>query len=395
MKKEKLDKYIITIDDETSEEELGIDQIAFVKNPAIKVKGFAFSSQKQEKMKFADEPKMRVVAPIMIPGDVYRNEDGYEYEVVFTEREIEEIYKKFMQQLSSNSGVFNKEHSKEQVPAYILEAILVDTESKAKFIKDEYKFEVPVGSVVIVAQITDEEYFKDIVDNERTAFSIEGFLSLIDEDLGDIIDNIKKEQMKKQEFNLPDGEWMIDGKIYVVKDGDIKEIKEPESNEEAPKGEVEAADMPKDEKPEAEVEAADMPKEDAPKEEVKAEDMPKEDEPKVEAAEDMPKDEEPKAEVAAEDMPKDEEPKAEVAAEDMPKDEEPKAEDAPMEDEKIAEMVDKKVEEKLSGITEMIADLKMKLEDINSKEEEDEKIEMSAHERKVKKALAFHQAFGK
>ncbi len=54
--------YKITIDPEYSDgEDLGIEQIAFTSNPAIKVKGMAFSQE--VKMLFADDLKYRVTAP--------------------------------------------------------------------------------------------------------------------------------------------------------------------------------------------------------------------------------------------------------------------------------------------------------------------------------------------
>jgi len=61
--------YKITIDPEYSDgEDLGIEQIAFTSNPAIKVKGMAFSQE--VKMLFADDLKYRVTAPAMIPMEI-------------------------------------------------------------------------------------------------------------------------------------------------------------------------------------------------------------------------------------------------------------------------------------------------------------------------------------
>jgi hypothetical protein len=85
--------YKITIDPEYSEgNELGIEQVAFTSKPAVKIKGMAFNSQ--QIFQFQDEPKMRIVAPAMIPMEIYRNDDGEEYFVEFTEQEIEQIFSK-------------------------------------------------------------------------------------------------------------------------------------------------------------------------------------------------------------------------------------------------------------------------------------------------------------
>lgn len=210
--KEELPLYKITIDEEYSEgEDLGIDMIAFTSKPAVMVKGMAFKAV--ENFFFKDEPKMRIVAPAMIPMNIYRNDEGEEYYVQFTEQEIENIYSKFMQDLN-NQNLFNLEHTENKVPAYILEAWLVDNPKEDKSFST-YGIEVPKGTLMLTAQITDKEYYQKLVDKDQVGFSIEGFLGLK-----------LSNQLNKFSMKLPDGEHLIEGKIYVVKDGEIIEIKE-------------------------------------------------------------------------------------------------------------------------------------------------------------------------
>jgi hypothetical protein len=235
--KEELPLYKITIDEEYSEgEELGIDMIAFTSKPAVMVKGMAFKAV--ENFFFKDEPKMRIVAPAMIPMNIYRNDEGEEYFVQFTEQEIENIYSKFMQDLN-NQNLFNLEHTEKKVPAYILEAWIVDNPKEDKSFST-YGIEVPKGTLMLTAQITDKEYYQKLVDKDQVGFSIEGFLGL------KLSNNINKLSMK-----LPDGEHLIEGKIYVVKDGEVIEIKE-----EVP-AEMEA-ELAAEEVVEAEVEAEEV-----------------------------------------------------------------------------------------------------------------------------------------
>jgi hypothetical protein len=234
--KEDLPLYKITIDEEYSEgEELGIDMIAFTSKPAVMVKGMAFKAV--ENFFFKDEPKMRIVAPAMIPMNIYRNDEGEEYFVQFTEQEIENIYSKFMQDLN-NQNLFNLEHTEKKVPAYILEAWIVDNPKEDKSYST-YGIEVPKGTLMLTAQITDKEYYQELVNKDQVGFSIEGFLGL------KLSNNINKFSMK-----LPDGEHLIEGKIYVVKDGEIIEIKEEvpaemeaEMAEEVVEAEVEAEEV--------------------------------------------------------------------------------------------------------------------------------------------------------
>lgn len=201
--------YKITIDEDYADngEDLGIDMIAFTKKPAIKTKGLAFNSQSKVEF-FADESKMRIAAPAMIPMDIYRYDDETkeEYFVQFTEENIEKIYSKFMKSLTGKD-VFNLEHNADKkVPAYVLETLLVDSEPKIKMIKDEYNVDIPKGSVFIVSQITDRDYYNELVKEEQVGYSIEGMLGLKLSEINKI------NKMENPKFEL-------DGKFYELVEG--------------------------------------------------------------------------------------------------------------------------------------------------------------------------------
>ena len=223
MAKDNLPIYKITIDPEYSEngEDLGIEQIAFTSTPAIKVMGLAFNSHVKQ-MIFKDNVKYRIVAPALIPMEIYRkdDEDGKEYYVKFTKEEIEKIHSKFMKDMS-NKDLFNLEHdTTETVPAYVLEAWIVDNPTKDKAYSS-FGIEVPTGTLMVTAQVTDVEYYNHLVDNDQVGFSIEGYLGM----------KLKEVTQLKTDINmnkLPDGEHTIEGKIYVVVDGEITEIRDAE-----------------------------------------------------------------------------------------------------------------------------------------------------------------------
>jgi hypothetical protein len=212
--------YKITIEDEFADgENLGIEMIAFTNLPAIKVKGMAFSAEK--KMIFSDDLKYRITAPAMIPMDIYRNnkEDG-EYYVQFTAEVIEQIHTKFMADLK-NRDIFNLEHDTDKkVPAYILETWIVDNPNQDKAFST-FGIEVPKGTLMLTVQVTDPEYYNKLVEDGQVGFSIEGFLGL------KLSEQIKLNNMNK----LPDGEYLVEDKIYVMKDGEVVEIKEMEKEE--------------------------------------------------------------------------------------------------------------------------------------------------------------------
>ena len=213
-----LPKYKITIDEAYGDgEDLGISQIAFTATPAIKVKGMAFSSN--EKRYFADDVKMRIAAPALIPMEIYRCDEDGEYFAEFTVEEIERLTSKFMANLT-NSGKFNLEHKEGDVaPAYILEAWIVNDPTADKA-KSTFNIDVPKGTLMIVSQVTDLEYYNQLVANGQVGFSIEGFLGL---KLSEQINKHKnKFIMEGKPTTLPEGtKFEVDGLKYIVKDGKV------------------------------------------------------------------------------------------------------------------------------------------------------------------------------
>ena len=234
-----LDRLKATIDPEYSEggQDLGMDMIAFTSKPAVKIRGMAFNSQ-EKFLAFSDSVKMRIAAPALIPMDIYRNDEFGEYYVQFTKEEIEKIYVKFMSSLNNgDKNKFNIEHdNKTKVPAFVLESWLVGEKNLEDRSYSQFGVQVPPGTLFMVAQITDENYYNEIVSNDQIGFSIEGFLGLKlsetknNEELSSESNNIKM----AEQLTLPEGEHEISGKIYVVKDGQVTEIKDKvEMTEEA------------------------------------------------------------------------------------------------------------------------------------------------------------------
>ena len=127
----------------------------------------------------------------------------------------------------SNKDLFNLEHdTTETVPAYVLEAWIVDNPTKDKAYSS-FGIEVPTGTLMVTAQVTDVEYYNHLVENDQVGFSIEGYLSMKLKEVTQLKTDINMNRKTKMNA-LPDGEHTIDGKIYVVKDGEITEIRDVE-----------------------------------------------------------------------------------------------------------------------------------------------------------------------
>jgi hypothetical protein len=216
------------------------------------VKGVAFKSH--VKMAFADEKKYRITAPAMIPMEIYRrDEDGTEYYVEFTEEEIDTIFKDFMSGLN-NKDLFNLEHEGEKiVPAYILEAWIVNDPKKDKA-HSTFGIDVPKGTLMMTAQVTDTDYYNKLVESGAVGFSIEGYLGL-------------KLSNQINKYSMPELE---EGKQYIVKDGQLVEVteevamaEEVETETEVTEEETEEVAMAEETVEEVEVEMAVDPAADA------------------------------------------------------------------------------------------------------------------------------------
>lgn len=205
----KLPIYKVTIDEEFNEfpEEirLGMDRISNLANPAVQILGVAFSSNgspRKEKQVYSSAKKMRIVAPILVPEDIYRNEDGEEYYFRFTPENIEEIAKDFMKNISTFDKVFTEDHTENFIEAYILEAFIVDSEAKQYMLLEDYNLEVPLGSFVIVQQFDNVEDYNRIVSEGKVGFSIEAYFGrYLIEDVDEVLFNKHKNKIMKKKFS--------------------------------------------------------------------------------------------------------------------------------------------------------------------------------------------------
>lgn len=192
--------YEATID-ASEGDNLGVNEIAFVNDPAILIKGVAYANQ----------PKQRITAPALIPMNIYRySEDIGEYEVKFTAEEIQNIVKAFQQKSNTNS--FNLEHNTGIIsPAYILESWFVEDPLTDKS-KTIYGIDgLLAGTWMVTAQIKEKAYYDNLIENGQTGFSIEGTLGLI-------IKQSKQQKMNKT-FKLADVKTQDGSALFI--NGDI------------------------------------------------------------------------------------------------------------------------------------------------------------------------------
>lgn len=176
------------------------------------------------------DEKMQVVAPLLIPEKkIFRSDEIGRYNMIFTNDTIRDI-----RDLALSRNIFDKEdlfkdtHVGGVAPSYVLDEWITESADDKSY--TEYKFDIsrhPIGTWFVLSQITDRNYWENEIKlNKKYAYSIEALMNLS-------IIQLSKTEMEKDQIVLPDGEHLISGTIYVVKDGAVIEKKEvtPEQEE--------------------------------------------------------------------------------------------------------------------------------------------------------------------
>lgn len=235
----------------SEKDESGVDFISLVEYPAMEVEWVTFSKDKP--MFFADVEQRKLIGAFIIPDKpIYRNDEGREYEVVFTKEVTAKIAEKFNK--SQKNININLEHTTQTVQAFVSENWIVEDENdKSK----KYGLNFPIGTWAGVVKVEDENFWNSEVKQGRVrGFSVEGLMKLVKLNTNKMKVKVKLAQVSTQEgveivydnlevgasvsvvtaegeVTAPDGSYTIeDGTIIVVAGGVISEVTAPQVEEE-------------------------------------------------------------------------------------------------------------------------------------------------------------------
>lgn len=300
------------------------------------------------------DEKMQVVAPLLIPEKrIPRNDEIGRYNMIFLKETIKELQERAVEvDLFNKENLYKDTHKGGPAPAYTVDQWIIKDENDKAY--TEYGFDqkrCPIGTWMIHSQITSKAYWeREIKENGKHSYSIEALINMTMIELSKHENKSQSKtdtKMEKDQIVLPDGEHLIDGKIYVVKGGSVIETKEVSDEQEETLKEV-AEDSAKKDNAE---EMSEAKEEDKKSEEMSYES--KEEEKKSEEMAQAP-------EEKSEEMMKD---KTEDMMEE--KSEEKSEESTESEDEKI-----KSLEQKVDQLTDMIAEMKANQVEKSTEEKE-------------------------
>lgn len=179
-------KAVITENDE------GIDAIAFVKEPAVESVIMKFNKNNKRHVKFSllDDNKRKIIFPIMrCDFPIYRYDNYFgEYFVIYTKEVIENMARKMIADNTANN--INIEHNNNEIVngIYLEELFIKDIE---KGINPKVYEDIENYSLFGVYSIDNNEIWQQIENGTFTGLSLEGMFNFDYYD--DEVDNIDNE----------------------------------------------------------------------------------------------------------------------------------------------------------------------------------------------------------
>ena len=183
-------------------EELAIDAISLVTDPAIEV-DFMYFNKKKSNLVLAktDNEQRLLISPALIPNkQIYRfdAETNQEYYVYFTEETVKKASEMYLKHSNNNNATL--QHEENTTGVHTVESwIVTDTEmDKSKL----FGFEVPKGTWMVSMKIENDDVWNRIKEGELKGLSIEGYFVDKMETLGK---SKKKKKNKYEQVGEIDG----------------------------------------------------------------------------------------------------------------------------------------------------------------------------------------------
>ena len=165
-------------------EELGMEKISLVKDPANRINFMAFSEDKAKTKLLFSEDRQLVTCALMQPDDlIYRNQGGQEFYIKYSVKTIEQMVHKYMKEGRTNS--INVEHSKDVKGVHVVEIACVDN---ARGLTSPKGLDLKDGSAWCTLKIDNPEVWASVKDKTFEGISLEGFFGM-------------KQEFSKQKMN--------------------------------------------------------------------------------------------------------------------------------------------------------------------------------------------------
>lgn len=195
-------RYLIRLSKEYLEQapagERGINRFSLLANPAINKKGYFFETA--YKYMDVDSMKMRIAAPAVMAGEIFRSadKDEGEHTVVFDRESLDQIFDALMSEFNAQDKI-NIDHSDTLLNAYIREIWQIEDPENDRA-KTEFGMLLPAGTIFVIIQFRDKDEFDEVVRTGRTGISVEAVFDRVEVKLQKH-ENQNKMKKKRYSFN--------------------------------------------------------------------------------------------------------------------------------------------------------------------------------------------------
>jgi hypothetical protein len=174
---EKKTTKIVELVIDENHEEITIDAISLVTEPAI-AENFVYFNKEKHNLTLAkvDEEQKLLVSPALIPNkNIYRfdAENNQEYYVFFTESTVKKASEMYLKYNNNNNATV--QHENKITGVHTVESWIVQDPKMDK--SRLYGYDVPKGTWFVSMKIENEEIIKRIKDGELRGLSIEGYFT--------------------------------------------------------------------------------------------------------------------------------------------------------------------------------------------------------------------------
>lgn len=181
-----------------------ITAISLVDYPAVEVDAIALARE-QRPIRLASDEK-RIMTGVVLRPDfpIYRVDDnGYEYEIVFSKETVEQLEERYMKELKG--GAWTTDHSNFAEGLFTVESWLKTDAVHDKSVALGFSEDLPINTWFASVKINDDEIWQRVKRNDFGGFSIEAFCRLSELELekhikDDKQENNNKEMNKKETF---------------------------------------------------------------------------------------------------------------------------------------------------------------------------------------------------
>jgi hypothetical protein len=156
------------------ENDIGIEAISVVENPAIEEDFIALNSNIIE-LKEVDKEKRLLLGALLIPNKpIYRRSGDDEYYVYFSKETVLKASQMYLMKGNQNKATL--EHKHEIIGLTLVESWIVEDEVHDKSRK--YGMNVPLGTWMGAVKVNNNEVWNDFVKTGKVkGFSIEGYFA--------------------------------------------------------------------------------------------------------------------------------------------------------------------------------------------------------------------------